>query len=659
MGFSLVPSLVKVVIRCVGDGLTGGLIPIGSIAVGVYEELLKGDGPAPVPGEPSPVAQARLRAELEKISQDSRAYRKEVEATLAQMTQDEAVKQRALAYLSQVPGRIQASLRRPDDPSGRTVPPGLSLRRADDLKQFLPDRMPRFKPGDSPVPGIDLVVEELLGIGGFGEVWRAVHKRRPHAAPVALKFCTDESAARSLRKELDLLDRAFSQGRHNGIVELKTAYFEGDTPCLVYEYVDGGDLAALIPDLHRSGKANPLQMSKILCAIAQAVGFAHRLKPPIVHRDLKPQNILVTRSEGKAVFKVADFGIGGLASDQAIREWSGETKSGVSPGALTQSAGSCTPLYASRQQRRFGPPDPRDDVYALGVIWFQMLTGDVSKEPPRGGGWKKKCLAQGATEEMIGLLERCIEDEAADRPADAQVLADELVKLLRVPAGGAAAPAAPTAAPAAQPAAPAEDWYFARNGQQHGPVKLDQLRQLAAAGQLGPKDLVWTAKLGNWAEAGTIKGLCPELPVAPLLPPPVSTTAKVHFIVPPSGDAIRDAVHTAAKAYIKIASYGLLGGKLLGEEIFKFYFGSRLIGEGSLKQGFDFQTEFTPGAVRFEVAHWKGNKELDRKVFDLDCSRPGEYEVRFNYVKGMMGGMSGSTIEILKDPTFAAATRRP
>jgi hypothetical protein len=195
-------------------------------------------------------------------------------------------------------------------------------------------------------------------------------------------------------------------------------------------------------------------------------------------------------------------------------------------------------------------------------------------------------------------------------------------------------------------------------------VSLEELKQLAAEGQVGRKDMVWTAKLGQWSEAGTIHGLCPELPPAPpplpavaAVPPPPPRTghARVRFIVPPSGDAVRDVVHTAAKAYLKIASYGLLGGKLLGAESFKFYVHTRLIGEGPLKDGFDFRTELPPGAFKLEVAHWKGTQEIDRKAFDLTCAKPGDYEIRFNYVKGTFGGMSGSTIEVLKDPDFPGA----
>jgi serine/threonine protein kinase len=435
MAYSFVHSLVKHTLKHGGNALGGVLgggvvpIPIGSIASAVYVEWCKSGQKAAKDQAPAAAEQALLRTQLEQIVQDPRAYRAQVDQLVAQMGADqpEAVRQAARTYLNQVPGCVQRSLRRPEDPSGRTVPAGLVLRRAEDLQQLLPERMPRFQPGARPVPGTDLVIEELLGVGGFGEVWKARHQSRPHAAPVALKFCVDETAARSLRKEIELLDRVSRQGRHRGIVELRYAHLEGDSPCLEYEYVEGGDLAGLVTDLHRSGKATPQNMTRLFYSLVQAVGFAHRIQPPIVHRDLKPTNVLTTRVEKRVVLKVLDFGIGGLAADQ---EKLAATETGR-PSTLTTSAGTCTPLYASPQQRRGAGPDPRDDVYALGVIWYQMLIGDVMKEPPRGGSWKKRLLEQGTTPEMLALLERCLEDDPADRPADAQVLAQELLALVK------------------------------------------------------------------------------------------------------------------------------------------------------------------------------------------------------------------------------------
>jgi serine/threonine protein kinase len=674
----LLQSLVKNTIKYVGDGVTGGIIPIGSIASGMYEDWCRSSkveqaNPEPIAAlaPPTPQAQNDLRIELEKIAQDPRAYRQELEQMLSNENLTPEQRQLVLTYLNQLPGRIQASMKRPEDPTGRTIPPGMSLRRAEDFNIFLPDRMPRFKPGDRAVLGTDLVVEELLGVGGFGEVWKAVHKSRPHAPAVALKFCTDEAAARTLRKEVELLDRVANQGRHPGIVELKYAHLEGETPCLEYEYVDGGDLGALIADLHFSEKATPLMMTKILYSLAQAVGHAHRLKPPIVHRDLKPQNVLVTRVEGKTRLKVADFGIGGIASDINIQEWNNETTQ--SRSGMTQSAGSCTPLYASIQQRRFGPPDPRDDVYALGVIWYQMLLGDITKEPPRGGAWKKKFIEQGSKREWIELLERCLEDEASERPRDAAELSDELGNLIKGKEDGETKPASSAHLPPVVSAFPEhEQFYYLTNGQQLGPVSLEELRELVRTRKITPSDLVWSNSIGNWSAILSVPGLLqPQPPAPPTLPtpppPPVApiqslaaaTQAKVRFIIPPSGDLVRDLAQTAAKAYVKLYSLGMLGGKLTGVETFKFFLNGRLINEGPLKDGFEFEAEFPIGTYQLVVAHWKGGQEIDKKQFDLRCPKPGDYDIRFNYVKSAMGGMASSTIELIRDPSLNIRTTNP
>ncbi len=651
---SFVRSLVKHAVKHIGDSIGGGVIPFGSIAVGVYEEMSAVSPSAATATQVAnlaPPVQAQMLVEMEKVAQDPKGYRQQVETMLAEMATGQSLEviRAARTYLQMVPGRIQTSLRRPDDPTGKTVPPGLTLRKADDLKQFLPDHMPRFKQGDAPLAGTDLTVLELLGVGGFGEVWKAVHRSRPHAQPVALKFCTDESAARTLRKEVELLDRlTTAQGRHPGIVELKYAHLEGDTPCLEYEFIEGGDLGGLIDDMHKAKKANPLQMTILLQRLAQAVGHAHRLSPPVVHRDLKPANVLTTRVDGHVVIKVADFGIGGLASSQALSEWSRDTQG----TAVTQSAGTCTPLYASPQQRRFGPPDPRDDVYALGVIWFQLLSGDVTKEPPRGRSWQRKFIEQGATNDMLALLERCLEDDPADRPADAKVLAEELSRVINamVPELSPAIPAvAVAAAVASPPSVVQEQWFYTHGGKQFGPVTLADLKNLTTSGQVLPTDLVWTAKLGNWAGANTIKGLCPDLPPAPP-PPPIGHVA-LTLLIPPSGDAVRDTTQKLAQGYLKIASYGLLGGKIMGTDVFKVYLDELFLGEGPYKEGFELRHEGKPAVNKLEIVHWRGNKEIDRKTFELKCDRAGEYTVRFIYVKSLLGGMQGSTIEYLKRPT--------
>jgi formylglycine-generating enzyme required for sulfatase activity len=133
-------------------------------------------------------------------------------------------------------------------------------------------------------------------------------------------------------------------------------------------------------------------------------------------------------ADGTPIPRIADFGIGGVAAGQAL------AKSGraVSQGAFLVSAlrGACTPLYASPQQMRGLPPDVRDDVFALGVMWYQMLTGNLVAGRPGGARWVQRLTEQGVSAQMCELLSHCIEEDPADRPRDAAELADRLDALL-------------------------------------------------------------------------------------------------------------------------------------------------------------------------------------------------------------------------------------
>jgi len=404
--------------------------------------------------------EAERRRELEALAGMSAQQVKEAVRDLAaQIAADHppAVRSKLEGYLMAVPAQIRRTLRRPSDAAGLTVPPDLVLTRPEDLAPLLPPRPPRFSPGDH-APGTDFELIELLGIGGFGEVWKARNAFMPGSAAVALKFCLDPAAAASLRRETALLDRIQREGTHPGIVQLRHTFLSSDPPFLEYELVEGGDLGGLILDWHRQkGGPSPVQAARVVRRLAEVVAFAHA--KGIVHRDLKPANILLagvgsqdsgfreggrtpsgpapnpeSRAPNPLRLKVADFGIGGIASEAAARQ----ALLTRATGTLTAAAahGSYSLYYASPEQMRGSPPDPRDDVHALGVVWYQLLAGDLTAEAPRGAGWKKRLAAKGMAADLIDLLESCVASERADRPADAREIADRLAFALAEPDPG-------------------------------------------------------------------------------------------------------------------------------------------------------------------------------------------------------------------------------
>jgi|GEM_PF-3490478 len=394
---------------------------------------------------------AAIKEEIAKIAAASAAEAKKIAEQVARQVVNEGPVEDRLTlelYLTQLPGAIRQSLKRAADPTGKTVPPDLALDSPEDFARMLPLRVPHFRPG-AELPGRPgWRLEELLGAGGFGEVWRARHSFLPH--PRAVKFCTDAKVRAKLTShEGRVIARVMEQGAHPNVVPLLDAVLDGETPWLMYEFVGGGCLTDLIlhwqslPDGERENRT-VLSLSQL----AAAVGTFHRLLPAIVHRDLKPANILL-HIEGQQVpiqkvddggtsetnlailrsadvrLRITDFGIGGVAVEY-LRAHPGGLS--MMTGWLeTSLRGSYTPLYASPQQSRGAPPDPRDDVHALGVIAFQMLTGKLTEAPsPR---FERELRRRGASEALIELIGDCVDSDANSRPKDAQELAERLSKV--------------------------------------------------------------------------------------------------------------------------------------------------------------------------------------------------------------------------------------
>ncbi len=200
---------------------------------------------------------------------------------------------------------------------------------------------------------------EKLGEGGFGAVWKA-EAVVPPAGFVALKIPTCTEGVDRLRHEASVM-RGLC---HAHIVKVLDWDEREDPPCLVLEYVDGLNLRQA---MQRDGILPPRRAIRIVTQLCAALAFAHDRR--ILHHDLKPENVLLESGPGRRA-KLADFGLGVRVDGASSR---------IAVSGPQRSAGAAgTPYYMAPEQRTPGRPlDARADVYSLGVVLYEALTGEL------------------------------------------------------------------------------------------------------------------------------------------------------------------------------------------------------------------------------------------------------------------------------------------
>jgi serine/threonine protein kinase len=319
--------------------------------------------------------------------------------------EDKAV---AVEYLAAIPLSVRRALVPDPATGGLTLYPSLAPDNEYTLIRLLPADVPPFAIG-TVLPGTSYELEELLGVGGFGAVYKARNRFEQNQPPRAIKFCLDASMVATLHRERAILDRLMAVAGRNWsdrIVRLYGYALDVQPPFLVYEYVPGGDLAShLTATRQKTGRGyRPAVALEVVRQVAEALAFAHG--QGLVHRDLKPANILVSG----ATIKLTDFGIGGVVAAVIARggQMTGSLSKQLSAGDPTSLfRGSGTPLYMSVEQRRGENPDPRHDLYSLGVVWYQLLVGDVTRE--LHPGWPDELTEEFQTPaEHIELIQRCV-----------------------------------------------------------------------------------------------------------------------------------------------------------------------------------------------------------------------------------------------------------
>jgi eukaryotic-like serine/threonine-protein kinase len=241
---------------------------------------------------------------------------------------------------------------------------------------------------------------DFLSAGGMGEVYRAIHSSSGRLA--AVKVLTSDLSDSGLVQRFMNEARIQSSLSHPNIAEFYQFIEADGHPCIIMEYIDGETLT------ERVKRCGPLRLSEalhIFKAIVDAIGYIHSYN--IIHRDIKSSNIKIS-STGRV--KLLDFGI---------------AKGSFTPGLTVTGAIVGTLLYISPEQLRGVTADTRSDIWALGVLLYEMVTGIVPFNADTFGDLYEKInsasyaspltVNQYLPREVEAIISRCLRKNPLER----------------------------------------------------------------------------------------------------------------------------------------------------------------------------------------------------------------------------------------------------
>jgi len=283
------------------------------------------------------------------------------------------------------------------------------------VEQLLSGLAPVRKHGEMVAPGRNWRLERFLGSGTFGEVWMARNPWDDGLGRRAFKFFTREDAKQWILRErsnLSSIQRELESEPH--VIKYYDVAIDGLIhPFLELEYVGGGSLEEWIVEADPSRRLE-LRKDEVLKGVVLGLARAHARH--IYHRDLKPANILLTESPDVQA-KIGDFGLAPVEDE-------------TNPASLQALQGG-TPMYQPPELQRPWSErcPPQEDVFAVGVIWYQLLVESLDHPPYN---FEDRLRKQGVDSYTIRLISRCLA-HPEDRFRDACELKEAIDSLLPEP----------------------------------------------------------------------------------------------------------------------------------------------------------------------------------------------------------------------------------
>jgi eukaryotic-like serine/threonine-protein kinase len=396
----------------------------------------------------------------------------------------------------------------------------------------------------APHPGTVLCnrfrLRRQIGVGGFGAVFDAVDDRLKRQVAVKILspvLSADQAALARFHQEAI----AASQVRHEAIIDVRDYDADPDgTHFIVMEFLDGVDLAAV---LESSGPLEPQRALTIATRAASGLAAAHRAG--ILHRDLKPANIFLTRGRGGGeLVKLLDFGVSKVTRKHSwVRDL---TLPHIAIG---------TPAYAAPEQSHIdGVVDQRADIYALGVVLYEILVGEKPFVAETARGYSElhahaRVVPPSQARRQLARypgLDAVVLRALQKRPENRYQTMAEFERAL-IQQLGAIAPeqtARLNASPSKRPAVPAER-AVAAAAEPVGPARPHRLRRTSALavvlGLAVAASLIW--QVTHSSTPGNLPRATPELSLATAS---VATAIRTDVPRTRSGAAARTARPTAA-----------------------------------------------------------------------------------------------------------------